>query len=108
MSEEDPKDANAWFDKGLALWAMGNYEAALECFKKVTDELDPNFALGWKMRGIVLYKLGKKEEATKCNKMYIELMEKEVNLIHIYNYSFSLFRCKRGIMIKRRIIPNQK
>ncbi len=58
----DPKDANAWWQLGLATQVHLGLGKALEAFKKTT-ELAPSFGSGWRMLGMAEAEVGLIEEA---------------------------------------------
>ena len=61
----DPKFAEAWYNKGIALRKLKKYEEAIKCFDEAI-KIDPKFAEAWYNKGIALRKLKKYEEAIKC------------------------------------------
>ena len=54
--EIDPNDADAWNNKGNALYNLGNYNEAIECYNQ-TLKIDPNYINAWYNKGVVLGKL---------------------------------------------------
>jgi lipoprotein NlpI len=72
----DPKQAKAWFARGLANDALGKFEEALQDFNRVL-ELDPNLPEALNERGSVQFKLGRIEESVKDFDRYLELQPKE-------------------------------
>ena len=72
MPELDPKNANAWYNKGNALRELGRYEEALRCFDKAL-EIDPKHVLAWNNKGIALHNLGRYEEALRCFDKALEI-----------------------------------
>jgi tetratricopeptide (TPR) repeat protein len=57
------QNAKEWFDRGIALKDLGNYEEALSCFDKSLQHKRDNY-LVWNNRGILLCDfLGKHQEA---------------------------------------------
>ena len=63
--EVEELSAVKWFSKGFALYELGRYEEAIECYDKAI-ELDPDYADAWKHKGDALYELGRYEEAIEC------------------------------------------
>lgn len=61
----DPNDSYAWYNKGLALLILENYEEAIKCFDK-SLEIDPEDADAWHYKGLALDTLSQCAEATAC------------------------------------------
>ena len=63
----DPKNADAWNNKGVALEKLGRYEEAIRCFDKaleiINSEKDESV---WFGKGFAFYNLGRYEEAIRC------------------------------------------
>ena len=71
----DPKDVDAWHNKGFALGLLGILEEdAIECFDKVI-ELDPKYVDAWYNKGFALSELGKHKEAKECFDKENEILE---------------------------------
>ena len=70
--ELDPKNANAWYNKGNALRELGRYEEALRCYDKAL-EIDLKDASAWNNKGIALHNLGRHEEALRCFDKALEI-----------------------------------
>ncbi len=86
----NPKDAEAWSNKGVALGNLGRYEEAIQACDKVL-ELNPNYAEAWLNKGAVLGNLGRHEEAIQaCDKV----LELNPNLAEAWS--------NRGIVFFRR------
>ena len=62
--ERNPKDATAWYNKGVALVNLGKYFEAINCFGKATA-INPKDAATLYNKGVVLFTLGKYPEAIK-------------------------------------------
>jgi tetratricopeptide (TPR) repeat protein len=60
--ELNPRDTQAWGNRGRSLFTLGRYEDALASFNKVV-ELEPHDAQGWLFRGRVLGTIGHDEDA---------------------------------------------
>ena len=60
--EIDPNNANAWYNKGLALDNLGNRQEAIEYYDKAIG-IDPKYVMAWNKIGRVLGNLGKNQEA---------------------------------------------
>jgi tetratricopeptide (TPR) repeat protein len=61
---DDPNDARAWLDYGLAHEAAGDWTSAEESYRRAT-EVDRNFAEAFNNLGVVLRERGKLSEATQ-------------------------------------------
>ncbi|MFZ0511733.1 MAG: tetratricopeptide repeat protein [Candidatus Nitrosopolaris sp.] len=61
----DPKYADAWINKGLAIHNLRKYNEAIESYDKAI-EIDPKYADAWNNKGVSLGKLGKYKEAIEC------------------------------------------
>ena len=72
QTEENPNDAEAWMNRGIALDELGKKNEALECYDKAIN-INPDYANAWNNKGIVLLALGKKEKALECYKRAIEI-----------------------------------
>ena len=55
------KFAQAWYNKGVVLGMISNFDQALECFNKAIN-LKPNYVTAWINKGAVLGELGKLEK----------------------------------------------
>jgi Flp pilus assembly protein TadD len=60
---DDPDDARAWLDLGLAHEEAGNWALAEKAYRSATS-LDPNFAEAFNNLGVLLREAGKLAEAT--------------------------------------------
>ena len=65
LLQSNPNYASALNNKGLALYNLGKYEQAIECYDKAL-EVDRNYVLAWYNKGNALGNLGKPEEAIEC------------------------------------------
>jgi len=61
----DPTYDKAWYNKGDALRAVGDFEGAIECYDKALD-LNPNQPGAWANKGVALGGLKRYDEAIKC------------------------------------------
>ena len=68
----NPNYSYTWYNKGLALHALGEYNEALECFEK-TLQLNPNYALAWASKVAVLSQSGIYDEALECFDKALEI-----------------------------------
>jgi len=68
----DSDDVWGWRNKGGALYFLGKYDEAIECYDKAI-EIDPNNPVVWNNKGLALYHLDKHEEAIKCYDKAIEI-----------------------------------
>ena len=55
-TELDPKNGNAWNNRGTALVALKRYEEAIQSYDKAI-ELDPKKGNAWNNRGVALRQL---------------------------------------------------
>jgi Flp pilus assembly protein TadD len=60
-----PDDAEAWYNKGVALDNLQRTEEALHSYNKAL-ELDPEYPQAWEKKGVALDKLNRSEEALQC------------------------------------------
>ena len=60
----DPKNMDARFWKGAALYSQGKYAEALQCYDEALD-IDSSLPQMWNARGLTLVALGRYEEALK-------------------------------------------
>jgi tetratricopeptide (TPR) repeat protein len=60
-----PDNAEAWYNKGVALGNLGQHEEAISCFDEAL-QVDPHDAQAWYNKGVALGNLGKYEEAISC------------------------------------------
>ena len=72
----DPKNAGAWYNKGVALSDLKRYEEAIEAYDK-TIEIDPKKAEVWYNKGVALSDLKRYEEAIEAYDKTIEIEPKE-------------------------------
>ncbi|MDR1203674.1 MAG: tetratricopeptide repeat protein [Tannerellaceae bacterium] len=70
--ELDPKDAEAYFNRGVVYFRIGSYERAFADFNK-SIELDPNNANAYCNRGIIYSLQGNHNQAIDCFNKAIEL-----------------------------------
>ncbi len=70
--ELKPGHADAWYNKGVALGKLNQYEEAIKAFDKAI-ELKPDRADAWSNKGIALGKPNQYEEAIKAFDKAIEL-----------------------------------
>ncbi len=85
--KDDPGDARAWANLGLALRMRGRLEAAAACYRR-SLALEPKSAAVLSNLGNVLRLLGRHEEATHCQRSALETDPKY--LIAAYNMGLQL------------------
>jgi tetratricopeptide (TPR) repeat protein len=61
----NPGNIEAWNDKGILLWSLGNNELALESYEKAV-ELDSGYTDAWVNKGVVLNRLNRQEDALEA------------------------------------------
>ena len=61
----NPKNADAWFWKGLALTTLKKYEESIVCYTEAII-LNPKHDDVWNFKGLALKELGRHEEAEEC------------------------------------------
>jgi tetratricopeptide (TPR) repeat protein len=79
--EIDPKNADAWNNKGGALGSLGKHEEAIEYYDKAL-KIDPKNAMAWTNKGWSLSNLGRYEEA-------IEYLDKALEIDPGYAFAWS-------------------
>jgi len=62
---QDPNRPKDWNNKGIALYRLGKYEEALECYDDAI-KLSRDLPEVWNNKSIVLDHLGRYEEALEC------------------------------------------
>ena len=73
--ELNPKDADVWLGKAVALLELGRYEEALKALDKLI-ELNPKDAAVWVVKGIILLEMDKYRKALEAFDKAIELNPK--------------------------------
>ncbi|MGC1120229.1 MAG: tetratricopeptide repeat protein, partial [Candidatus Methanofastidiosia archaeon] len=73
--EINPKNEDAWNNKGDSLYEMEKYEEALECYSRAL-EINPKNEDAWNNKGNSLYKMEKYQEALECHKRALEINPK--------------------------------
>jgi tetratricopeptide (TPR) repeat protein len=85
--ELDPKNDDAWYNKGITFDNLKRYEGALEAFDKAID-LDPQNASAWYIKALALDNLGKAEVSIQAYERAYELGLKSATLFialaHLY------------------------
>ena len=70
--ENFPRDAFAWFSKGVTLGGCERHEEAIACYEKAA-EIEPKRAITWYNRGCCLQAIGHVEEAIASYGKAIEI-----------------------------------
>jgi len=95
---DDPNDARAWLDVGLAHEATADWTSAERAYRRATA-VDPNFAEAFNNLGLVLRESGKLPEATKMLERAVgldpELIAARFNLALAYEESGKLAEAER-------------
>ncbi len=73
--ELNPRNQEAWYNKGVCLGKLEKYEDAATCFDKAL-ELNPRNQEAWYNKGLILRKLEKHEDAATCFDKALELNPK--------------------------------
>ena len=102
-----PKNALAWYVRGLAREYLKRYEEAIEDYDK-TIVLMPSFYVAWRSKGDSLSYIGKYEEAIRCYDRAIELAPRNAeswsNQAAAFNslgrYDEALYASERAIELK--------
>ena len=68
----DSNDVWGWRNKGGALYFLGKYDEAIECYDKAI-EIDPDNQVVWNNKGLALNSLGKYDEAIVSYDKAIEI-----------------------------------
>jgi tetratricopeptide (TPR) repeat protein len=67
-----PYLADAWYNRGVALYNLGRYEEAIESYDRAL-EINPKDDYNWVTKGRALYKLGRYEEAIESYDRALEI-----------------------------------
>jgi len=68
----NPKDAWAWFEKGVVLYNSGRYDESIGAFNE-SIKLDPYYWLPWSWKGSDFYSLKKYDQALEAYEKAIQL-----------------------------------
>jgi tetratricopeptide (TPR) repeat protein len=90
--EINPRDAGAWYNKGVTEGELGQTEEALKCYGRAL-EINPRYAVAWYNKGRVLGNLGRTEEALKCYDRALEINPRDAEAW--YNKGTALYELKR-------------
>jgi len=63
--EEDPKDDQAWVNKGITLEKLGKHLEAVDCYTQAIN-INPKLGLAWYNKGALLGNFGQYREALGC------------------------------------------
>ena len=77
----DPKRSSAYSGRGVALWTIGNNQAARRDFDAAIV-LDPTYAIAYANRGRFLFSLGEYEDAIEDFGKYINLGGDDLPMTH--------------------------
>ena len=81
--------SEAWNNKGLVLYELGNHEKATEAYEKAI-EINPQYSEAWNNKGLVLYKLGNYEKA-------IEAYDKAIKINSQYSEAWYFRACAHSL-----------
>ncbi|CAD8140567.1 unnamed protein product [Paramecium octaurelia] len=85
----NPKDEDAWYSKGLALFKLNQFEEAIECYNEAIS-IKPKYLYAWYDKGLALFKLNQFEEAIECYNEAISIKPKY--LYAWYDKGLALFK----------------
>jgi tetratricopeptide (TPR) repeat protein len=90
--ELNPRNIDSWYNKGIALSNLGEFEKAIQSYDRVI-EIDPNYFPVWNTKGIALSNLGEFEKAIQS---YDRVIEKNANHPTIwYNKGIALSNLRK-------------
>ena len=75
----DSNDVWGWRNKGGALYSLGKYDEAIECYDKAI-KIDPDNSVVWNNKGLALNSLGKYDEAIECYDKAIKIDPDDADL----------------------------
>lgn len=81
-SDALPKTADDWFDRGLKLAEISDWEGAIACWDQALA-IEPDLAHAWHNRGSALGMLGRLEEALVCFDRAIAIDPKDAQIWNI-------------------------
>jgi tetratricopeptide (TPR) repeat protein len=76
VAEINPGHADAWYNKGVALYGRDKYYEAIEAYDRAI-EINPQYAEAWYNKGITLGIKGRYDEAIKAYDRAIEINPKD-------------------------------
>ena len=85
----DPNDADAWYNKGIALDNQGKYNEAIEAYDEAI-RLDPKHAEAWNNKGNALYSQSKYNESIEA---YDEAIKLDPKLAAAWNNKGNALYC---------------
>ena len=81
-----------WLRKGTALFNLGKYAEAMECYDKAL-EIDSRYVDAWYCKGIILNRLGKHQEAIECFDRAVKI--DPAHGLSWYNMGYALSKLNR-------------
>jgi len=70
--EREPRDAEAWHNKGLAQAQFGKFSEAMKCFDRAL-KINPRYAWAWYRKEVALNSMGRHGEAKECFRKAVEI-----------------------------------
>jgi len=64
-AEREKLDADAWYNKGVALGDLGRYDDAIRCIDEAL-KINPRYAEAWTGKGSASGNLGRVDDAIRC------------------------------------------
>ena len=95
--EERPDDPRAWFTTGVHALHVGDYEEAINRYKKAL-ELNPKDHMAMNDIGVLLWTCGRLDQAEKYFKLAMESMGKDVHENHKQRVEKNLQTVRRTIL----------
>ena len=85
----EPRNYDAWFIKGAALYQLERYEEALEAFEEAID-LKPEVIDIWIVKGSVLHNLKRDEEALEAYRKALKICHQTTGRVMLQFHTMSM------------------